>query len=279
MLKKIYTQGNGQQPCKYRILADEILAWNGLKDSSHIQEWGMGRRLDTRYGNVKMEWTYLASKVPCHEGHLRLLPRGILPVPEVHTHSGEGTVVVPKLYLLEACHPALLGEVQQQGGLPLVGSTHRHQLDATIRLGPRGKREGGGQGRRTLKSIQGALSNKDSFLRARLLWSYHRIQDFSPQQLPPAVRTNLGKGLVKPFMCNDVPGCRGDASWRSGTFPGKCKYVSTLLIITTDYGGNERSNQAALVIFVTFRKLLYSCTEGTYLSSACPPYIQVHYYM
>lgn len=71
-----------------------------------------------------------------------------------------------------------------------------------------------------------------------------------------------------------------------GTFFGgvahslaKCKYVSTLLIVATDYGGTERSNQAALVMFVRFRKVPHSCTEGMYLSSECPPYIQVHYYM
>lgn len=53
--KNLHT-GKRSQSCKYRILADEILAWNGLEDSSHMQDWGMGRRLDTRYGNVKMEW-------------------------------------------------------------------------------------------------------------------------------------------------------------------------------------------------------------------------------
>ena len=79
---------------------------------------------------------HLSSKVPGHEGHFGLLARGVLPVSKVHTHGGQGKVVVPELHLLEPGHLALLGEVHQQRGFPLVSCAHYHQLDATIRLGP-----------------------------------------------------------------------------------------------------------------------------------------------
>ena len=88
---------------------------------------------NTKWNGNQTE-TYLSSKIPGHEGHFGFLARGILPVPEVHTHGSQGAVVVPYFHLLEPGHLALLGEVHQQRSLPLVSCAHYHQLDATIRL-------------------------------------------------------------------------------------------------------------------------------------------------
>ena len=86
-----------------------------------------------------------------------------------------------------------------------------------------------------------------------------------PGLLTPASVTcsaNAGEDLVKLITCNDVPGRVEE--WH---IPGK---TGALLIANTDQKTTECLNQTVLVMFLGFRKLLYSCREGMCHSSTRP---------
>ena len=86
-----------------------------------------------------------------------------------------------------------------------------------------------------------------------------------PGLLTPASVTssaNAGEDLVKLITCNDVPGRVEE--WH---IPGK---TGALLIANTDQKTTECLNQTVLVMFLGFRKLLYSCREGMRHSSSHP---------
>ena len=70
-----------------------------------------------------------------------------------------------------------------------------------------------------------------------------------------ACSTNVGEGLVKLITCNDRPGCVEE--WH---IPGKT--ASALPIANMDRRSTNAQHQTVLVMFLGFRKPLYSCTEG-----------------